>query len=354
MSKSLAPSVGRTVFPPNVNSWHELAALGCFVYCYLRADGSPYYVGIAKLAHRPIKRLKSDTKPPRDHSRICVLRSGLTWDTAQDWERFYVARYGRKDLGTGILRNRTAGGDGVANPSEEVKRRMKPPCWSGKVSAAIFAFHGDTVAKRHGYTFEEWSQMPELERRRARGRRYTRLHHEVGLVTPKAVLTANAGKQIDLKYGLKPGTWISLDKAQKDRAHARFKLGHTGNVLLAKKLPQPSKPSATIRHAARYGICPVIWLMTTSSQKDTICKRWKNGERNPQDLLEGDSTGKSIATAAHNDRQRSTAAAKLGIDLVEYKALTKNQKAIAAQFVKRNPGVTVAAYIARRGWSKPA
>ena len=196
--------------------------------------------------------------------------------------------------------------------------------------------------------------MPELERGRVRGRYRDQLRRDAGLVTSKAVLTANAGEQIDLKYGLKPGTWISLDKAQKDRAHARFKLGHTGNVLLAKKLPQPSKPSATIRHATRYGICPVVWLMTTSSQKDTICKRWKNGERDPQDLLEGDRTGKSIATAAHNDRQQSTAAAKLGIDLVEYKALTKSQKAIASQFVKRNPDVTFAAYIARRGWSKSA
>lgn len=113
MSKSLAPSVGRTVFPPNIHSWHELASLGCFVYCYLRVDGSPYYVGIAKLACRPLKRQKRDTKPPRDHARVRVMRHSLTWEEACSWECFYIQRYGRKDIGTGILRNKTNGGDGV-------------------------------------------------------------------------------------------------------------------------------------------------------------------------------------------------------------------------------------------------
>lgn len=101
-----------------------IAKRGCFVYCYLRADGTPYYVGIARLANRPVRRLKADTKPPRDHSRIRVMRSGLSWDQACHWERVYIARYGRKDNGTGFLRNRTDGGDGVIGYShtEETKR----------------------------------------------------------------------------------------------------------------------------------------------------------------------------------------------------------------------------------------
>ena len=39
------------------------------------------------------------------------MRSGLTHEEAQAWEQFYIAHYGRKDTGTGILRNQTDGGE---------------------------------------------------------------------------------------------------------------------------------------------------------------------------------------------------------------------------------------------------
>ena len=62
-------------------------------------------------------------KVPRDRSRIRVMRSGLTRQQAIDWEIFYIARYGRKDLGTGCLVNRTPGGD-LCEHSPEVRQRL--------------------------------------------------------------------------------------------------------------------------------------------------------------------------------------------------------------------------------------
>jgi hypothetical protein len=96
-----------------------VAKRGCFVYCYLRADGTPYYVGIASTAHRPVRKGVSETRPPAQRCRVRVMKTGLTWEMACQWERFYIARYGRKDIGTGILRNRTEGGEGVKSPSPE-------------------------------------------------------------------------------------------------------------------------------------------------------------------------------------------------------------------------------------------
>ena len=53
------------------------------------------------------------------------MKSGLTWEQACEWEVRFIAHFGRKDLKTGILRNRTDGGDGTPGlvRSEEDKER---------------------------------------------------------------------------------------------------------------------------------------------------------------------------------------------------------------------------------------
>jgi hypothetical protein len=99
----------RTLAPVDFKA---VAAKGCFVYCYLRkADFSPYYVGISSNHSRPVSKLHN-CAVPADRSLIRVMKAGLSWDQAKEWEIRYIAVYGRKDIGTGILRNRTDGGEG--------------------------------------------------------------------------------------------------------------------------------------------------------------------------------------------------------------------------------------------------
>jgi hypothetical protein len=99
-----------------------------YTYAYLREDKTPYYIGKGK-GRRVKKRCKGDVKPPSDESRIIFLKTKLTESEAFKHEIYMIAVYGRKDLGSGILRNKTDGGDGTsgAKLSEETKQKMRKP-----------------------------------------------------------------------------------------------------------------------------------------------------------------------------------------------------------------------------------
>jgi len=81
-----------------------------YTYAYLREDRTPYYIGKGKF-DRVYRRNKKDIKPPKDKSRIIFLKKNLTEEDAFKHEIYMIAMFGRKDLGTGILHNRTDGGD---------------------------------------------------------------------------------------------------------------------------------------------------------------------------------------------------------------------------------------------------
>ena len=88
-----------------------------YVYAYLRGISSPngitgsfYYVGKGT-GNRAYKKRNIEFKPPRD--RIKIISDSMNEADAFQLEMLLIHLYGRIDLGTGCLRNRTDGGDGA-------------------------------------------------------------------------------------------------------------------------------------------------------------------------------------------------------------------------------------------------
>jgi hypothetical protein len=95
-----------------------------YTYAYLREDRTPYYIGKGT-GYRIYDKGRREFKPPKDKNRIIFLKQNLTEEEAFKHEKYMIAIFGRKDLETGILHNKTDGGEGSSKCviSEETRRK---------------------------------------------------------------------------------------------------------------------------------------------------------------------------------------------------------------------------------------
>lgn len=85
-----------------------------YTYAYLRIDGTPYYIGKGT-GNRAYRDSGKPCNIPSSRDRIIILKNNLFEEDAFKHEKYMIFVFGRKDIGTGILRNRSNGG---GNPAE--------------------------------------------------------------------------------------------------------------------------------------------------------------------------------------------------------------------------------------------
>jgi len=103
-----------------------------YVYRHIRLDKNvPFYIGMSKNdddyfraytkhgRHNHWKNIVSKTE-----YEVEILVDGITHEEAVDTEMYFIRLYGRVDLKTGTLCNRTDGGEGIKNPNAEFRNKI--------------------------------------------------------------------------------------------------------------------------------------------------------------------------------------------------------------------------------------
>ncbi len=99
------------------------------VYQHRRLDTNEiFYIGIGLTISRSESKKNRNIYWHRIVEKygydVEVLHTGISWEQSCELEMMYIKKYGRKDLGLGLLVNLTDGGEGMKNFSDITLKKM--------------------------------------------------------------------------------------------------------------------------------------------------------------------------------------------------------------------------------------
>jgi hypothetical protein len=212
-----------------------------YVYLYLREDGTPYYVGKGKDNRAFRRRDYGQVQRPNDDCRILFHAKDLSEHDAFILEKELIAKYGRKDNGTGILRNRTDGGEGASGAivtdetkiklSENMKVRMNTP----EMKAQTAAFNTRT---KKGKTLSEEHKNKMSESHKERWKTYQFSEETIIKLSERVSGENNPSKRPEVRK--KISDWA---KKRMNDPNYTYKLSDAGRKSLQEKFAGENNPA---------------------------------------------------------------------------------------------------------------
>jgi hypothetical protein len=234
-----------------------------YTYAYLREDLTPYYIGKGK-GNRVYRRSKKDIKPPKDKSRVIFLKQNLTEEEAFRHEKYMIAVFGRKDLGTGILHNRTDGGEGATNThrnplSDESKEKIRQKALGRKASEETKR-KLSAIRKGKSIHTEEYKKK-QSEKMKGNTYGLGRKHSPESL---KKMSESQIGKKISEE------TRRKLSESHKGKKLTEEHRKNISKVNKGKKLTEDHKRKITEANKNREVVCKILWTIENIHTKETF------------------------------------------------------------------------------------
>ncbi len=193
-----------------------------YTYIWLREDGTPYYVGKGT-GYRAYQNKGHIVNKPEDKARILIQEFPDEPSTFAA-EKFLISYYGRKDIGTGCLRNRTDGGEGSSGTviteeglrvrSENTKKLWSTPGYREEHRAKVLG------QKRSGEVKQLMSQRKKEKRFKFSEESKEKMRESArGNTSRKGTGRVTEAMLADMKF-LRSQGWVHAKIAERHSLHS--------------------------------------------------------------------------------------------------------------------------------------